>query len=92
VFYLDVSSLPTDQRVLEPIPRLEGLLIQPMADPLTIWPQVLALAISEKVAVKRRPGGGSDIFSAYNQFIEAVEIDGNPGQWTVKFITSPVRT
>jgi hypothetical protein len=92
VFYLDVSSLPTDQRVLEPIPRLEGLLIQPMADPLTIWPQVLALAISEKVAVKRRPGGGSDIFSAYNQFIEAVEIDGNPGQWTMKFITSPVRT
>jgi hypothetical protein len=92
IFYLDVSSLPTDQRVLEPIPRLEGLLIQPMADPLTIWPQVLGLAISEKVAVKRRPGGGSDIFSAYNQFIEAVEIDGNPGQWTVKFITSPVRT
>jgi hypothetical protein len=92
VFYLDVSSLPTDQQVLEPIPRLEGLMIKPMADPLTIWPQVLGLAISEKVAVRRRPMGAADILSAYDQFIEGVEFDGDPSQWTVRFITSPVRT
>jgi hypothetical protein len=91
-FYLTVSSLPTDQRVLEPIPRLEGLTIEPAADPLTLWPKVLALVISNKVGVRRRPMGAADIFASYDQFIEAVEHDAVPGDWKVKFITSPVRT
>jgi hypothetical protein len=78
--------------VLEPIPRLEGITINPAADPLTLWPKVLALLISHKVGVRRRPMGAADIFASYDQFIEAVEHDATPGDWQMKFITSPVRT
>jgi hypothetical protein len=92
IFNPNVSSLPTDQRVFEPIPRMEGLRPMPMLAPLTNWRKLLNLAISQKVSVRRRPMEGSDIFSAYDQFIEAIEHDGVPGDWQVKFITSPVRT
>jgi len=84
-------SLPADQQVFEPIPRLEGVVTQPISNPSVLWPKLLGLDISERVSVRRRPLGGSDIFSAYDQFVEAVGHDGDPSDWQVKFITSPVR-
>jgi hypothetical protein len=90
-FSSTVSFLPVDQRVFQPIPRLEGVVTQPIANPLVLWPKILGLDISERVSVRRRPLGSSDIFSAYDQFIEAITHDGNPSDWQVKFVTSPTR-
>jgi len=106
IFFANTTSLPTDQRAFEPIPRMEGLIPQPAFNPLTIWPKLLGLDVSKKVSVRRRPMGaggslpeslsftlgGDDIFSAYDQFIEGIVHDGDPTDWKMQFVTSPVRT
>lgn len=91
VWYANATLLPTEQRIFEPLPRLEGLRVAPASDPLTLWPQLLNLEVSKRVNVKRRPNGGSDILSAYSQYVEGIQHDGAPGDWRVTFITSPVR-
>jgi hypothetical protein len=84
-------SLPADQQVFEPIPRLEGLKVAPAVDPANLWRKTLSLDVSKRVDVHRRPLGGSDIFSSYSQYVEGIQHDGGPSDWRVTFITSPVR-
>jgi hypothetical protein len=52
------------------------------------WQAVLGLEISDRVRVIRTPSVGSAI--AQDCFVEAIEIEEDPGQWEVTFSLSPV--
>jgi hypothetical protein len=93
VWYLGSSlALPTAERAFQPIPRMEGLIVNPVTSPLTLWPGVLGLEVSERVSVRRRPLGGADIFASYDQFVEGIQHDATPAGWRLTFTTSPYRT
>jgi hypothetical protein len=93
VWYLGSSlALPTAERAFQPIPRMEGLIVNPVTNPLTLWPGVLGLEVSKRVSVRRRPLGGADIFASYDQFVEGIQHDATPAGWRLTFTTSPYRT
>jgi hypothetical protein len=92
VWYLDSSlALPTAERAFQPIPRMEGLIVNPAADPLNLWAKTLTLEVSKRVSLRRRPAGGADIFATYDQFVEGIEHDATPAGWQLTFVTSPYR-
>lgn len=97
LWYADQYSLPASQQQFEPIPRFEGISALPAGastqppNPIVNWPKVLALEIGSKVSARRRPMGGSDIFAAYDQFVEGIQVDATPEEWRIRFVTSPSR-
>lgn len=98
-WFANYVSLPTDQRIFEPIPRLEGVRLAPRVaeiipgmDRIALWRKALTADVSSRVSVRRRPLGGSDIFAAYDQFIESVAHDATPNDWRITYVTSPRRT
>jgi hypothetical protein len=93
IWYLGTSlALPTAERAFQPIPRMEGLITQPSANPTGLWRPLLQLEVSKRVSLRRRPMGGPDIFASYDQFVEGIQHDATPQGWTVTFTTSPYRT
>jgi hypothetical protein len=93
IWYLGSSlALPSAERAFQPIPRMEGLIVNPAVNPPGLWPQLLNLEISRRVSLRRRPLGAADIFASYDQFIESIQHDATPETWQVTYITSPFRT
>lgn len=71
-------------RYKDPQYRIVGLVINPLADPTNLWPQVLGREIGDRITVNVRPMGVGTV-NSQELIIEGIEHDISAGAWITTF-------
>lgn len=79
----DVDALDYGRYIVaqakDPEYRFESLVINPLRDPVNLFPQVLGRQMGDRITVKRRPPGGGTIDK--DVFIRGISHDIKPDSW-----------
>lgn len=68
--------------------RLPEITLEGAADPVNLWPKILATELSHHVKVNSRPPGGGAA-NVYEQYVEQIEEAVGIGSWKTRFGLSP---
>lgn len=72
--------------------RVEAIVINPNADVVNLYPQVITREIGERIAIKRRPQSVGSVMS-FENVIEGIDHDITVGKsWTTVWALSPAET